>query len=662
MNESEKIRNFQGKRFSPRMFCVHGVVLVLLSLVIILNGVDSSGDICQLGWRWYNNHCYLSRHDVTTWTNAQQECQRLGSNLVTIETAHENSWLKGLAGLSDNPWIGANDQSREGDWRWVIDNSKVTFSDWGSGEPNNDLGHEDCAQFYHTNQWNDNICTVYCPFICEKEDKCLSHPCLNGGTCTRSGSNFNCSCTNEYQGINCQLPKIHEKGNLFITKLYINLRFLWHTLRVTCTTCFHLHDTVDACLISPCTNGATCNRVGSDYSCSCTDRYTGSNCTKDCRPGPADIVIVLDSSSSAEIVLNASRSFAASVVERLSIDVDDFRIAILTYSVDVHLEFAFNNHTNKTSLLTAIHNISSGSSASYLHTALRKASDILLSDSQFGVKQYILLLSDGLSTYRQDAVQQSRNLTARGVKVLCVGIGSQVAQEELLEIATDTPYVFSPSNDDVLNVILMETADMDCTDCLINKFSDIVLLVDVSKYQSAQLQRTLDTVRFFIQQVRAYFSDTRIAMVTFDVRQHVKFGLTDDQDTDGILVKSQIGITTYDLESDVKAALAFVRTSVLSGARGTSRKFVVVFSNEGWTDVDGIVRERQALNLDNVTVAFVPVGLSAELDTVYSVADQASDVYYVGNDQEDHDEDRLKALIAQTSHVECVPDLFDKRQ
>ncbi|OWF35922.1 Sushi, nidogen and EGF-like domain-containing protein 1 [Mizuhopecten yessoensis] len=496
---------------------------------------------------------------------------------------------------------------------------------------------------------------------CESVDRCLSNPCDNGGTCSRIGSNFNCSCTNEHQGTNCQhqSPCYGQPCKNGATCQYAGT-----TYTCACTSGFYGVDckNVDACQKSPCKNGATCNRVGSDYNCSCTDRYIGSSCIEDCRPGPADIIIVLDSSTSAHIVFNKSKSFADSVVKGLSIDAGDFRIAMLTYSADVHLEFGFNTHTNKTSMLTAIDDISSSSGASYLHKALGNASEMFLSESLTGVKQYVIIISDGLSTRRQKNIVETRLLRARGVKVLCVGIGSQVAQEELLQIATATPYVFSPSNDDVLNVILMETANTNCTDCLINKVSDIVLLVDVSKYQSAQLQRTLDIVRFFIHQVRTYFSDTRIAMVTFDGRQHVKFGLTDDQETDGILVKSQIGITTYDRESDVKAALAFVRTSVLSGARGTSRNFVVVFSNEEWTDVDGIVRERQALNMDNVTVAFVPVGLPAELDTVYSVAYQESDVYYVGNNVEDHDEERLKALIAQTSHVECVNDLFDKRQ
>ncbi|XP_033747123.1 von Willebrand factor A domain-containing protein 2-like [Pecten maximus] len=455
---------------------------------------------------------------------------------------------------------------------------------------------------------------------------CLAIPCKNGATCKAADTSYTCSCTHGYYG----------------------------------DTCLFDHP----CGTAPCTNGGTCNKMGSDFNCSCTDRYTGTNCTKDCRPGPADIVIIMDASISTQDVFNASKEFAASFVEGLSIDSGEFRIALLTYSTDVHQEFGFNTHTNKASVLAGIDNISGRFGASYLNKALANGRQMLLSESSNRVKQYVLVISDGLSTRRQEAIWQSQLLKRSGVTVLCVGIGRQVAQEELLQIATETPvtYVFSSTNKDVLNTVLMETADIDCTDCVINKVSDIVLLVDVSKYQAGQLQRQLDMVKFFIQQVRAYISDTRIAMITFDVRQHVEFNLTGYQDTDSILVSSQIGITTSDRKSNVSGALSFVRESVLSEAREGGRKFVVVFSNEGWTDANAIIRERQSLTIDNVTVAFVPVGSPTDLDIVYSVADQASDVFYVGEYEDNHDEERLKALVARTSHVECTSDIFVTRQ
>lgn len=73
--------------------------------------------------------------------------------------------------VEQNYWMGAEDYTKEGDWRWVSDLSKVQYSGWQSGEPNNWLGNEDCALFYlpHSLNWNDGRCNFKSGYICEKQ-------------------------------------------------------------------------------------------------------------------------------------------------------------------------------------------------------------------------------------------------------------------------------------------------------------------------------------------------------------------------------------------------------------------------------------------------------------------------------------------------------------
>ncbi|CAG2214545.1 unnamed protein product [Mytilus edulis] len=58
--------------------------------------------------------------------------------------------------------MGGNDLKEEGDWRWMNDLSKVNFTSWSLGEPNDYGGGEDCAHFRLTKnyQWNDMPCTT----------------------------------------------------------------------------------------------------------------------------------------------------------------------------------------------------------------------------------------------------------------------------------------------------------------------------------------------------------------------------------------------------------------------------------------------------------------------------------------------------------------------
>ena len=73
----------------------------------------------------------------------------------------------------DNFWIGLEDTVKEGDFRWVDDLTSPSFTGWGSGQPSNFRGVEDCTHFsssYNYN-WNDRPCNDEIGSICEKQAK-----------------------------------------------------------------------------------------------------------------------------------------------------------------------------------------------------------------------------------------------------------------------------------------------------------------------------------------------------------------------------------------------------------------------------------------------------------------------------------------------------------
>lgn len=92
--------------------------------------------------------------------------------LATITSQAENDFV--AARLQGDGWIGASDESVEGDWRWVtgpesstlfwrgVDNGSAqggNYANWSNGEPNDYGAGEDCVQFYiSNNKWNDYPC------------------------------------------------------------------------------------------------------------------------------------------------------------------------------------------------------------------------------------------------------------------------------------------------------------------------------------------------------------------------------------------------------------------------------------------------------------------------------------------------------------------------
>jgi glucose/arabinose dehydrogenase len=103
----------------------------------------------------YNGNTYQLTASLT-WEQAQAEAQRLGGNLVTINNAAEETWLKQTFGGTESFWIGLNDRTTEGQFVWASGEA-VSYTNWAPGEPNNSGGNEDVVgmNFGGSRRWND---------------------------------------------------------------------------------------------------------------------------------------------------------------------------------------------------------------------------------------------------------------------------------------------------------------------------------------------------------------------------------------------------------------------------------------------------------------------------------------------------------------------------
>jgi hypothetical protein len=121
-----------------------------------------------------------------SWASARSRCQAQGMDLVRIDSAAENDFVR--SNIDGDWWIGASDQATEGAWVWAIGGSQFwsgkangtsvggLFSRWDGGQPN-DLGGEDCAQMRSDGDWSDDACSDGEEYVCEFAlDACPSDP------------------------------------------------------------------------------------------------------------------------------------------------------------------------------------------------------------------------------------------------------------------------------------------------------------------------------------------------------------------------------------------------------------------------------------------------------------------------------------------------------
>lgn len=133
--------------------------------------------VCPADWHLFNNSCYFISRTTRDWPESKSYCQSQGAYLAIIHTAEEQTflWDHLPRGHWNAYWFGITDGHTEDEWKWV-DDTPLVGGFWEVGEPNNHI-NEDCGYIVKTRvtervairSWYDAPCTMYWPFICEKD-------------------------------------------------------------------------------------------------------------------------------------------------------------------------------------------------------------------------------------------------------------------------------------------------------------------------------------------------------------------------------------------------------------------------------------------------------------------------------------------------------------
>ncbi|KAM4600405.1 brevican core protein, partial [Polymixia lowei] len=141
------------------------------------------GDLCQTdleacepGWEKFRTFCYRHFTKRQGWEVAEQHCRMCGGHLVSIMTPEEQDYINDK--YREYQWIGLNDRTIEGDFRWS-DGNPLLYENWFRGQPDSYfLSGEDCAVmvWHDSGHWSDVPCNYHLSYTCKKGTSSCSEP------------------------------------------------------------------------------------------------------------------------------------------------------------------------------------------------------------------------------------------------------------------------------------------------------------------------------------------------------------------------------------------------------------------------------------------------------------------------------------------------------
>ncbi|XP_071797959.1 C-type lectin mannose-binding isoform-like [Asterias amurensis] len=155
-------------------------LVVKILLIYFMNGcINATNEVCKTSvgastqdWIKWGDNFYKVIMEKMQWLEARDACAEMGGVMVTPKSENEGRFLAGITPLPTSGvnhfWINCNDRLVEGTWE-CDGKTDNPYQPWGSGEPNDYKGREDCGKANSGGiGWGDIPCSNYVHAVCKK--------------------------------------------------------------------------------------------------------------------------------------------------------------------------------------------------------------------------------------------------------------------------------------------------------------------------------------------------------------------------------------------------------------------------------------------------------------------------------------------------------------
>lgn len=424
--------------------------------------------------------------------------------------------------------------------------------------------------------------------------------------------------------------------------------YLWNDR--TCTDIGGYICQFDACIYEhpQCTNDGKCVRRRLIEDCICSlEQRNQFRFNMDC--SLIHLLFAMDTSLSLDNYTEKLVDYTSRSIERLLLKGAGFRIAFLSYNYESTEHLRLGQYQTVETIKEALQNISIESTISPTFTgkALKRGIQIL-SDSD--TYKFIVLMSDGLSTDRKDAIVEAKLFTMSPYHIIiCIGVGARVDHLELIQIASRDdsgiygPLVFPSSTQDSINMIAKLTMRKDCANCNILYASDVIIMQD-NTVSKIIFQYSINVATEISKRYLHTHKDVRLGRLSFDQNEFSYYS----QDV-GFLSLIQKISHAINSSMDIDILLSQARSQFL--LTPSRRNKVVVLISEGhWSNVSRVRYEVQELGRQNVTIMIVAISENYDFTHMYEVIQDPFYVFLI-NDKERWS--LIDIIVSQTFKVHC---------